>query len=75
MSEETGRRGLLVSKAWIQVTVVVFLVGFLILGILAYRSYSGRPTDPKPGRRRSRGGPCTPATTSAPAKRSSSRTG
>ena len=56
MSKETGRRGLLVSKAWIQASVVVFLIGFLILGILAYRSYTADPPIPDAGGRPRRAG-------------------
>jgi len=46
-----GRRELLVSKTWIQVAVLVFLVGFFILGLLAYRTYVAGP--PVPDRVRS----------------------
>jgi len=41
-----GRRELLVSKTWIQVAVLVFLVGFFILGLLAYRTYVAGPPVP-----------------------------
>ena len=44
--ETTERRGLLVSKGWIQAAVVVFLIGFLVLGLLAYRSYTADPPTP-----------------------------
>ena len=37
------RRGLLVAKGWIQAVVIVVLCGFLILGILAYRTYTDEP--------------------------------
>jgi hypothetical protein len=33
------KRSLLVSKVWIQAAIIVFLIGFLILGLLAYRTY------------------------------------
>ena len=40
------KRELLVSKAWLQATVVVGLCGFLLLGILAYRTYTDEPPIP-----------------------------
>ena len=43
-----GKRGLLIARAWVQVAVIVFLFGFLVLGLLAYRTYTGEP--PIPGR-------------------------
>jgi nitric oxide reductase subunit B len=42
------KRSLLISKVWIQAAIIVFLIGFLILGLLAYRTYTGEP--PIPGR-------------------------
>src|ERR687897_1570026 len=42
-----GRRGLLVSRGWIQASVLVFLFGFFVLGMLAYRTYSGQPPIPE----------------------------
>ena len=39
-------RGLLVSRRWPQVAVVVFLAGFFVLGLLAYRTYSADPPIP-----------------------------
>src|SRR3954451_8424920 len=33
------RRALLVSKGWIQAAALVFVCGFFILGLLAYRTY------------------------------------
>src|SRR3954466_4554981 len=44
----TERRALLVSKGWLQAAVLVFLCGFFILGLLAYRTYMASP--PVPGR-------------------------
>ncbi len=41
------RRELLVSRGWIQATVLVFLFGFFVLGMLAYRTYSGQPPIPE----------------------------
>jgi nitric oxide reductase subunit B len=40
------RRGLLVAQGWIQAVVIVVLCGFLILGILAYRTYTDEPPIP-----------------------------
>jgi len=42
------RRGLLVSRAWIQAVAVVVLFGFFVLGLLAYRTYTGEA--PIPGK-------------------------
>src|SRR5512138_1458353 len=42
-----GRRELLVSRLWIQAAALVFLVGFFILGLLAVRTYTGRPPIPE----------------------------
>ncbi|HET7841460.1 MAG TPA: nitric-oxide reductase large subunit, partial [Terriglobia bacterium] len=41
-----NRRALLVSKAWTQVVVIVFLFGFFVLGLLAYWTYTGEPPIP-----------------------------
>jgi hypothetical protein len=46
--QETEKRGFLLSKAWIQAVILVFLLGFFILGFLAYRTYIGEP--PIPGK-------------------------
>ncbi|HUJ31145.1 MAG TPA: cbb3-type cytochrome c oxidase subunit I [Candidatus Acidoferrum sp.] len=43
---ESGRRSLLVSNGWLQAIVIVFLCGFLILGMLAYRTYTDEPPIP-----------------------------
>jgi nitric oxide reductase subunit B len=40
------RRDLLISKGWIQATVIVGLCGFCLLGILAYRTYTDAPPIP-----------------------------
>jgi nitric oxide reductase subunit B len=40
------KRGLLVSKGWIQGVVIVVLCGFFILGMLAYRTYTDQPPIP-----------------------------
>jgi nitric oxide reductase subunit B len=44
--EQSARRMLLISKGWIQAVVIVVLCGFLILGILAYRTYTDEPPIP-----------------------------
>ena len=43
---EPARRALLVSSGWMQAVVIVVLCGFLILGILAYRTYTDEPPIP-----------------------------
>ena len=42
----SARRALLVSGGWMQAVVIVVLCGFLILGILAYRTYTDEPPIP-----------------------------
>ncbi len=44
----TEKRKLLISKGWIQAVVIVFLFGFTVLGILAYKTYTDEP--PIPGK-------------------------
>ena len=46
MPEETARRALLISKTWVQASIVVILLGFFVLGLLAYRTYSADPPIP-----------------------------
>ena len=41
-----GRRELLVSKTWLQVAGLVFVLGFFVLGLLAYRTYKSDPPIP-----------------------------
>jgi hypothetical protein len=36
-----SRRGLLISRAWVQAVLVVFCLGFLVLGFLAYQPTRG----------------------------------
>jgi nitric oxide reductase subunit B len=40
------RRPLLISKTWVQAAALVFLIGFFILGLLAYRTYQAKPPVP-----------------------------
>ena len=47
MSERSQRRGLLVSKGWVQAVALVMLIGFFILGLLAYRTYTQQPPVPR----------------------------
>jgi nitric oxide reductase subunit B len=42
-----SRRDLLVSKGWVQAVVLVVLFGFLVLGLLAYRTYQAKPPIPE----------------------------
>ncbi|HMT06186.1 MAG TPA: cbb3-type cytochrome c oxidase subunit I [Solirubrobacterales bacterium] len=39
MEEKSDRRGFLLSKGWLQAVIIVMLLGFTVLGILAYRTY------------------------------------
>ncbi|HVJ89199.1 MAG TPA: nitric-oxide reductase large subunit, partial [Labilithrix sp.] len=42
-----SRRPLLVARAWVQVTALVFLAGFFVLGLLGYRAYAEGPPIPE----------------------------
>jgi hypothetical protein len=42
-----ARRGLMVSRVWLEVVGVVVLSGFLVLGLLAYRTYVEAPDVPR----------------------------
>ena len=44
--DESARRELLISNGWIQAIVIVVVCGFLILGMLAYRTYTDEPPIP-----------------------------
>ena len=67
------RRGLLISKGWVQAVILVVLFGFFVLGLLAYRTYEAKP--PIPERVVAPSAPCsTPSATSSAARRSSSTT-
>src|SRR5512147_916590 len=41
-----AERPLLVSRAWVQASVVVLVFGFFVLGLLAYRTYTASPPIP-----------------------------
>ena len=41
------RRALLVSRGWVQATILVVLFGFFVLGLLAYRTYQAKPPIPE----------------------------
>jgi nitric oxide reductase subunit B len=43
---EVLKRDLLVSKTWIQAVALVVVFGFFVLGLLAYRTYSGEAPIP-----------------------------
>jgi len=43
---EPTKRPLLVARGWIQAVLLVFLCGFLVMGLLAYRTYTGEPPIP-----------------------------
>jgi nitric oxide reductase subunit B len=43
LPNQFARRGLLIAQGWIQAVVIVVLCGFLILGMLAYRTYTDEP--------------------------------
>ncbi|HNH86414.1 MAG TPA: hypothetical protein PLE93_04860 [Solirubrobacterales bacterium] len=48
MEEKSARRGFLLSKGWLQAVIIVMLLGFTVLGILAYRTYEdGAPVPVK----------------------------
>src|SRR5579885_3557469 len=40
------RRPLLVARGWTQAVILVFVFGFFVLGLLAYRTYTGEPPIP-----------------------------
>src|SRR5271157_20251 len=43
-----SKRQLLISRGWVQAVAIVMIVGFTVMGMLAYRTYTGEP--PIPGR-------------------------
>src|SRR5215207_4101361 len=45
-AQQPGKRELLVSRTWFQVALLVVVVGFFVLGLLAYRTYQSDPPIP-----------------------------
>jgi nitric oxide reductase subunit B len=45
--QRPGKTDLLVPRGWIQAVAVVVLFGFFVLGLLAYRTYSGEAPIPE----------------------------
>ncbi len=43
-----SKRQLLISRGWVQAVAIVMIFGFTVMGMLAYRTYTGEP--PIPGR-------------------------
>ncbi len=41
-----SRRQLLISRGWIQAVAIVMIFGFTVMGMLAYRTYTGEPPIP-----------------------------
>lgn len=48
MAAVSGRRELLISKGWVQAVALVVLFGSFVLGLLAYRTYTGQFPIPWP---------------------------
>ena len=46
-STSRSRRALLVSNGWVQAAALVVLVGFFVMGLLAYRTYDAKPPIPQ----------------------------
>jgi hypothetical protein len=46
MNAQPRKRILLVSKAWVQAVTILLLLGFLVMGVLAYRTYTSEPPIP-----------------------------
>ncbi len=47
MIELPSRRDLIISKGWIQAAILIFLLGFFVLGMLAHKTYTGEPPIPR----------------------------
>lgn len=45
--EPNGKRPLMIANGWIQAAIIVLIIGFLIMGILAYYTYSDEPPIPE----------------------------
>ena len=46
MNERAGRRGLIVSRGWVQAACLVTVFGFTVLGWLAIRAHTDAPPVP-----------------------------
>jgi nitric oxide reductase subunit B len=46
MAPPGEKRALLVSKGWVQAVIIVLVFGLFVLGLLAYRTYTGEPPIP-----------------------------
>ena len=42
-----NRRALMISSGWIQAAVIVLIIGFFIMGVLTYYTYSDEPPIPE----------------------------
>lgn len=47
MKQQGPRRALLIGKWWVQAAALVFVFGFFVLGLLAYRTYAAQPPIPE----------------------------
>jgi nitric oxide reductase subunit B len=44
---DTPRRPMVISHWWAQIAILTFLVGFVVLGIMAYKVYTQHPPIPE----------------------------
>lgn len=44
--QQPVKRSLIISKGWVQAVIMVMIFGFFVLGLLAYRTYTGEPPIP-----------------------------
>jgi nitric oxide reductase subunit B len=47
MTSPPAKRPLTIGRGWVQTAIMVFLFGFFVLGLLAYRTYVGEPPIPE----------------------------
>jgi len=45
--EIRSKRSLMIANGWVQAAGIVLIVGFLIMGILAYNTYTDEPPIPQ----------------------------